>query len=54
MKYHDASENIAAYRREIRDIRQKVRAAQAQAEPQEVLDYEFLTRGTGAAVGAVR
>jgi predicted dithiol-disulfide oxidoreductase (DUF899 family) len=43
MKYALASEKIAAYRRDIRDIHQKVRAAQAEAEPQEVQDYEFQT-----------
>ena len=43
MKYAVGSERIGAYRREITDIRQKIRAAQAEIEPQEVADYGFKT-----------
>jgi len=41
MKYTDGSERINAYRREIADIRQKIRAAQGDVEPEDVADYEF-------------
>ena len=43
MKYAAGSEKMSAYRRQITDIRQKMRAAQAEIEPQEVADYEFKT-----------
>ena len=43
MKYAAGSEMMGTYRREIADIRQKMRAAQAEIEPQEVDDYEFKT-----------
>jgi predicted dithiol-disulfide oxidoreductase (DUF899 family) len=43
MKYATGSERIGAYRREIAEIRQKIRAAQADIEPQDVADYEFRT-----------
>lgn len=41
MKYSTANEVISGYRREIADIRQKMRKAQAQIEPQEVANYIF-------------
>jgi predicted dithiol-disulfide oxidoreductase (DUF899 family) len=41
MKYAAGSEKMGAYRRQITDIRHKMRAAQAEIEPQEVADYEF-------------
>jgi len=43
MKYAAGSETMRAYRRQIADIRQKMRLAQAEIEPQEVADYEFKT-----------
>jgi predicted dithiol-disulfide oxidoreductase (DUF899 family) len=43
MKYAAGSEMMVAYRRQITDIRQKMRAALAEIEPQEVADYEFTT-----------
>src|ERR1700688_4138403 len=43
MKYAAGSEIMGIYRREIADIRQKMRAVQAEIEPQEVDDYEFKT-----------
>jgi predicted dithiol-disulfide oxidoreductase (DUF899 family) len=41
MKYATGSELISGYRREIAEIRQKMRQTQAQIEPQEVTDYVF-------------
>jgi predicted dithiol-disulfide oxidoreductase (DUF899 family) len=41
MKYQPATEKMAAYRRQIADIRQQLRKVQAEIEPQEVADYEF-------------
>jgi predicted dithiol-disulfide oxidoreductase (DUF899 family) len=41
MNYSAGSELISGYRREIADIRQKMRKAQAQVEPQSVADYVF-------------
>ena len=41
MKYATGSEMISGYRREIADIRQKMRKAQAQIEPEKVADYTF-------------
>jgi predicted dithiol-disulfide oxidoreductase (DUF899 family) len=43
MKYAAGSEVMSGYRRQIADIRQKIRATQAEVEPQEVADYEFKT-----------
>jgi predicted dithiol-disulfide oxidoreductase (DUF899 family) len=43
MKYAAGAEQLSAYRRQIADIRQKMRAALAEIEPQEVADYEFKT-----------
>jgi predicted dithiol-disulfide oxidoreductase (DUF899 family) len=43
MKYASGSERMGDYRRQIADIRQKMRTAQAEIEPQEVADYEFTT-----------
>jgi predicted dithiol-disulfide oxidoreductase (DUF899 family) len=39
--YAAGSARLVAYRREIAAIRQKMRAAQAEIEPQAVADYEF-------------
>jgi predicted dithiol-disulfide oxidoreductase (DUF899 family) len=43
MKYETGSENMNAYRRQIAEIRQRMRATQADIEPQPVADYEFKT-----------
>jgi predicted dithiol-disulfide oxidoreductase (DUF899 family) len=43
MKYSDAAARIADYRQQISAIRERMRATQAEAEPQEVSDYEFQT-----------
>jgi len=43
MKYPDAAAHLADYRRQIAAIRERMRATQAAAEPQEVSDYEFRT-----------
>jgi predicted dithiol-disulfide oxidoreductase (DUF899 family) len=43
LKYAAGSEKMAAYRRQIADIRQKMRTTLASVEPQEVSDYEFKT-----------
>jgi predicted dithiol-disulfide oxidoreductase (DUF899 family) len=43
MKYPNGIEAMNGYRREIADIRRKMRATQAEIEPQEVADYEFQT-----------
>lgn len=41
MKYQNAAIRLDDYRRQIGDIRGKMRALQAETEPQEVKDYEF-------------
>ena len=47
MDYKSSSAKLASYRREITAIRQKMRAAQAAAEPEGVRDYPLATlRGT--------
>ena len=43
MKYSTGSELISGYRREIADIREKMRKTLAQVEPEEVVDYVFAT-----------
>jgi len=43
MKYSDAAERLADYRRQIAGIRARMRETQAEAEPQEVSDYELRT-----------
>ncbi len=43
MNYKDTSKKLEDYRRQISDLREKMRAAQAAAEPQEVRDYAFET-----------
>jgi predicted dithiol-disulfide oxidoreductase (DUF899 family) len=49
MRYHETTERLAGYRREIAALREKMREAQATVEPEEVADYVL----TGAA-GPVR
>ena len=41
MKYEHASRKLAEYRRQIAELREKMRATQAAIEPQEVRDYEL-------------
>lgn len=41
MDYESTSAKLAEFRRQIAAIRQKMRAAQAGVEPQEVADYQF-------------
>jgi predicted dithiol-disulfide oxidoreductase (DUF899 family) len=43
MQYADASEKLAHYRRQIADLRGKMRELQQSVEPEEVSDYEFST-----------
>jgi predicted dithiol-disulfide oxidoreductase (DUF899 family) len=43
MKYATGSELISGYRREITEVRKKMRQAQAEIEPQAVGDYVFST-----------
>jgi predicted dithiol-disulfide oxidoreductase (DUF899 family) len=43
MDYKSTSAKLAEFRREIAAIREKMRAAQAQVEPEEVADYQFAT-----------
>ena len=43
MDYRAGAERIAAYRREIRALHEKIRAAQADTAPEAVGDYEFQT-----------
>jgi predicted dithiol-disulfide oxidoreductase (DUF899 family) len=43
MKYAAGSDMLRSYRRQIADIRQQMRAAQAEIEPQDGADYEFQT-----------
>ena len=41
MKYKQASEKLATYRRNIAEIREKMRKTLAETEPEEVRDYAF-------------
>lgn len=41
MKYRDSAQQVDRYRKEIVALREKIRAAQSAAEPEEVSDYEF-------------
>jgi predicted dithiol-disulfide oxidoreductase (DUF899 family) len=43
MGYKEAAEKLAAYRRQIADLRKKMRETQAAVEPEEVRDYAFAT-----------
>jgi predicted dithiol-disulfide oxidoreductase (DUF899 family) len=43
MTYKDTAAKLAEYRSQIADLREKMRSAQAAAEPEEVADYEFAT-----------
>jgi len=44
MQYTDASEQLARYRKQIADLRGKMRELQRLVEPEEVSDYEFSTK----------
>lgn len=46
MNYSAGMGKVAAYRKEIAELRQKMRAAQAEIEPQAVQDYVFSTTGS--------
>ena len=43
MPYREVAEKLAAYRREIAALRDKMRALQQQVEPEEVENYRFAT-----------
>jgi len=43
MNYRTTSDKLAAYRREIAGLREKMRTLQSTIEPEEVKDYEFAT-----------
>jgi predicted dithiol-disulfide oxidoreductase (DUF899 family) len=43
MNYADSATKLRDYRRQMADLREKMRAAQAEAEPQEVPDYVLAT-----------
>ena len=43
MDYKDASKQVTEYRRQIAELRKKMREARAAAEPEEVRNYEFAT-----------
>src|SRR5437764_13754977 len=43
MPYREVTEKLAAYRREIAALRDKMRVLQKEAEPEEVEDYRFAT-----------
>ena len=43
MSYRESSERLAVYRSQIAELRRKMREVQADAEPEEVRDYEFAT-----------
>ncbi len=43
MNYKRTAERLTEYRRQIADIREKMRSAQASIEPEEIQDYEFAT-----------
>jgi predicted dithiol-disulfide oxidoreductase (DUF899 family) len=45
MNYRDAGEKLADYRRQIGDLRRRMREVQAAAEPEVVRDYEFAVPG---------
>jgi predicted dithiol-disulfide oxidoreductase (DUF899 family) len=47
MNYRETSAQLAEYRRQIAELRNKMRDARAAAEPEEVVDYAF-TRANGS------
>ena len=48
MSYKDSTAELARYRRQIAELREKMREVQAAIEPEEVEDYEFRRPGGGA------
>jgi predicted dithiol-disulfide oxidoreductase (DUF899 family) len=48
MSYKASAEKISEYRRQIADLREKMRTAQASIEPEDVKDYELRLAGGGA------
>ena len=54
MRYRETAAKLDDYRRQIAELRQKMREAQAAAEPEQVPDYAFTTPQGSASVGAVR
>jgi hypothetical protein len=48
MSYKHTAEKLADYRRQIRDLRQKMRDVQAEVEPEPVKDYTFRRAGGGS------
>jgi predicted dithiol-disulfide oxidoreductase (DUF899 family) len=45
MRYRETTERLARFRSEISSLREKMRALQAEVEPEPVADYEFATAG---------
>ena len=43
MRYRETREKLADYRRQIAELREKMREAHSSAEPEEIDDYEFTT-----------
>jgi predicted dithiol-disulfide oxidoreductase (DUF899 family) len=43
MRYNETVEQLALYRRQIAELREKMRQTQAAVEPEEVANYEFAT-----------
>jgi predicted dithiol-disulfide oxidoreductase (DUF899 family) len=43
MRYNETVEKLTVYRRQIADLREKMRETQASVEPEEVADYSFAT-----------
>ena len=43
MQYKETVETLASYRRQIAELREKMRETQASVEPEEVADYDFAT-----------
>src|SRR5262245_40731432 len=48
MSYKQTAEKLADYRRQIRELRQKMRDVQATVEPEPVKDYTFRRAGGGS------
>lgn len=45
MRYQEASEKLSGYRRQINELREKMRSVQQDVEPEPVKDYEFAAAG---------
>ena len=48
MKYRQANEQIARYRQQIAELRDKLRATQSEIQPEEIDDYVFQRAGGGS------